>query len=119
MGDAFLEPGSILLIVHRRLYDGDQPRYFVGTVRAFDAGFLKIEGYSWVRDPMSGTIVRKDGRRTKLVSLASAALFFYELSADTRLESIHFESDGQGRVQLSDGSELNLDLTEGISHGRR
>lgn len=45
-----LEQGEKLLIVHRRLFDKDTPRFFIGEVEAFETGLAKVKGYTFVKD---------------------------------------------------------------------
>ena len=81
-----LEPGNKILISHRRLFDADEPRYFIGEVVAYEADIVKVAGYSFVRDVVSGRVLRKDDKRTKLASLASGALLMYQLPDETDVD---------------------------------
>ncbi len=119
MSQDILEAGDHVLIVHRRLFEQDHPRFFVGSVRQFGNGLAKVSGFSWARDPMSGGILMKAGRRTKIISLTAGTLIVYQLPEELRIEDIRFLADGQGRIQLEDGKGYELDLTEGVGHVRR
>ena len=39
-----------LLVVHRRRFEKDQGRYFVGRVWGYENGVAKISGRTWSRD---------------------------------------------------------------------
>lgn len=110
-----LEPGSKLLIVHRRLFEGDRARYFIGLVDDFDAGVAQVTGHSWAQTIMSGPFRRKEDKRTKLIPLTSDGLIIYCLPPTVMLERLTFESTSQGRVYLNDGAEFRMDLTENAS----
>ena len=106
-----LAPGNKILISHRRLFDKDEPRYFVGEVVAYDTHLVKVTGYSFVRDLGSGRVIRKEDRRTKLVSLTSGTFLVYQLPDEVRLENTTFESC-EGDLTLTDGSELQMNMAE-------
>ena len=54
-----LKQGDKLLIVHRRLFEKDTPRFFVGEVQAYDDGLAKVKGYTFVKDVFSGSMQKK------------------------------------------------------------
>jgi hypothetical protein len=49
-----LKKGDNIFVAHRRLFDGDAPRFFVGQVDDYEVGVVKARGYSYVWDEMSG-----------------------------------------------------------------
>jgi len=112
-----LEPGNKLLAAHRRLFENDEPRFFVGEVVAFDAGFAKVKGYSFVRDVMGGTFIRKDDLRTKLLSIASGAFLMYQLPDDVDIDCVGFESH-DAELILTDGKTLKMNMAEQPHRGQ-
>ena len=74
-----LESGNKILVAHRRLFEGDPTRFFVGEVLAYDAGIVKARGYSFVRDITSSKLLRKADPRTKLLSVSSGSFLVYQL----------------------------------------
>jgi len=110
-----LDTGTKLLICHRRLFSEDQPRFFAGVVEASEGGLAKVSGFSWTRDPSQG-FVRKDDRRSKIVSLVSGTMFVYELPRELLIEDLHVEQTGGHTVVMTDGRKFRIDLSE--RHGR-
>jgi hypothetical protein len=106
-----LQDGDKVLIVHRRLFEQDRSRYFVGIVDGYEAGIAKVTGYSWYQDTFAGKFVGKHDSRCKILSLASGTLMAYQLPAETDLNKLAFELDGKGSVYLTDhaGFRMNLD----------
>ena len=100
-----------VLVVHRRLFEKDQSRYFVGAVEGYEQGVAKIRGRTWSRDSY-GVIIGKDDVRTKILALSSGTLIVYQLPIDTDLDAIQIRAEGESRVVLSDGKKLEMDLTE-------
>jgi len=106
-----LEPGSKTLIVHRRLFESDSPRYFVGTVDAYEHGVARVTGHTWLVDQLGGSFFRKPDSRTKIISLSAGTMIVYQLPASADLPHIKFEKYA-GRIVLTDGKELKMDLCE-------
>ena len=107
-----LEAGNKVLVVHRRLFDTDQGRLFIGVVDGYENGLAKITGTTWLRDQYLGTFVEKEDPRTKILSITSGTLIFYQLPSNTKLDSVQFTTDQHGGTYLTDGGELKMDLTE-------
>lgn len=106
-----LHEGDKVLVCHRRLFERDEERYFVGRLTAYDAGVLKVSGWTYLREFASGKVVRKDDLRTKLYSLASGTILVYQLPDATELDALEFTGN-DGHVLLTDGSSLRMNLSE-------
>ena len=72
-----LQPDDKLLVVHRRLFERDGSRFFVGRVDGYESGIVRLTGFTFVRDPIGGAVSRKSDPRTKLFSLSSGTLLVY------------------------------------------
>jgi hypothetical protein len=110
-----LATGDNVLIAHRRLFAGDELRYFLGQVATYDAGLVKLTGRAFTRDALSGDILRKSDVSTKIVSLSSGTLIVYQLPSELDVEAMEFRSSS-GRVSLTDGRGFVMNLTE-APHG--
>lgn len=106
-----IEPGSKLLVCHRRLFAEDQSRFFVGTVEGSEEALVKVTGFSWMRDPRHG-FVRKNDRCTKIISLGSGAVIVYELPGEVLVEDLRIEQPGGYAVTMTDGRKFRMDLAE-------
>jgi hypothetical protein len=106
-----LANGAKLLVTHRRLFERDESRYFVGTVDAYETGVVKATGYSFVRDMGSGRVLRKDDRRTKLLSITSGAFLVYQLPDETDLDAVKFVSH-EGELSLTDDKHFKMNMAE-------
>jgi hypothetical protein len=113
----FLREGDKILVAHRRLFEKDETRFFIGRVDAYEFGVVKATGHSYVRDRVSGKMLGKADTRTKLLSLSSGTLFVYQLPPQVTLDGIRFVSD-EGRLSLMDGQGYTMNLTE-YTHGGR
>ena len=106
-----LQSEDKLLVVHRRLFERDGSRFFIGRVEDFDAGIVRVAGYTFVRDPVGGTVSRKNDVRTKLFSLSSGTLMVYVLPRDLDLTSARLVAD-EASLTLTAGSSFRMDLSE-------
>lgn len=106
-----LESGDHVLIVHRRLFEKDRGRFFVGTVEAYEAGIARVTGHSFAHDLLGGNVIAKKDCRTKVFSIASGTLIVYRLPAETDMEAIQFVNR-DGELTLTDGSKVCMDLAE-------
>jgi hypothetical protein len=112
-----LDEGDKILVAHRRLFERDETRFFLGRVDAYDSGIVKVTGHSYVRDVVSGNVVKKVESRTKLLSLSSGTLIVYLLPEDVSLAAIQFLYE-EGQLSVTDGKEFTLDLAEFNPGGR-
>jgi hypothetical protein len=110
----FLTPADKVLVVHRRLFPGDRPRYFVAVVDAFNEtnGLLRVTGWSLAETKTGANIVKKAEPRTKIVALTSGTIFVYVLPPETDVPSCRLRKDKEGRITLEDARARRLDLTE-------
>ena len=110
-----LEPGMKVMIAHRRLFEGDQPRIFVGTIEGYEDGLARVTGYTWTRDGMRGGYVRKNDPRTKIVAIASGTVIVYQLDSGVDVERFTISTEGTD-VIAKDGLGFRMDLTESHLH---
>lgn len=112
-----LQEGNKILIAHRRLFEKDQARFFVGEVNAYEAGIVKATGHSFLRDMMGGRLVEKAEPRTKILSLSSGTYLVYQLPDNLLIDSLTFTTD-DGTLCLTDGAGFTMNLSENPHGGR-
>ncbi|NOT30237.1 MAG: hypothetical protein HOP15_07305 [Planctomycetes bacterium] len=110
-----LDTGMKVLISHRRLFEGDQPRLFVGTVESYEDGLARVTGYTWIRDYHHGGFHCKDDVRTKIIAVASGSVIVYQLESSLDLSAFEITTEGS-QVLAKDGHGFLMDLTEGVPH---
>jgi hypothetical protein len=87
-----LKEGDKLLVAHRRLFEGDECRFFVGRVDAYEDGVVKATGRTFVRVVTGGRVIEKPEERTKILSLSSGTLMVYQLPESVPLEALKFKA---------------------------
>ncbi len=107
-----LKAGDKLFIAHRRLFDGDEPRFFSGRVVAYEAGIVKVAGHAWVRERVRGEFGRKPDERIKIVPVTSGAIIVYQLPDSVDLSALRLETRKTSFL-LTDGS-YSMDLTDRV-----
>ena len=106
-----LDVGDTVLVSHRRMYQHDEARFFVGQVVACDRELVKLEGYSFVRDLSTGAVIRKNEKRIKLLSIASPGYIFYQLMGDIEISEVNVKNE-TGDLFLVDGERTLMNLAE-------
>ena len=106
-----LETGAKILACHRRLFQEDSPRLFIGTVVDYEAGVLKVSGYTFTRDAGRG-FQRKADPRTKLLSLHAGTVIVYELPKEVEISGLRVDQPGGTEILLSDEAGFRMDLSE-------
>lgn len=108
-----IDTGTKLFIVHRRLFERDQSRFFVGQVEAYQDGLARVRGYSFARTLGDGNICRKNEVHTKLIPLASGTLIMYVLPNEVAVDQIRVEGS-RGLLTLTDGQAFSMNMSEWV-----
>lgn len=103
-----LEAGEKLLVVHRRLFEGDDNRYFLGEVQGFQDAIARVVGFTFVRDAMGGSVQKKEQLRTKLIALSSGTFLVYVLPPEVSVEAATIEAREAELRLIAPGFEMNL-----------
>ena len=106
-----LTQNDVILVSHRRMFQHDELRYFLGRTLECEGPMMKLEGYSFVRDLANGYIVKKEEKRTKILSLNCAGYIVYQLPTNIDVDNVVVKS-GNGDAILVDGDRELMNLTE-------
>ena len=111
MSNMIIAKGDRILACHRRLFEKDEPRFFVGEVLASNDDVIKVSGFSFSRDLNTGHIVVKQEQHTKIIPEVAGTYLLYQLPDDISIEQLHFVQ-GKGQLVLADEAGFRMDLTE-------
>ena len=106
-----IEPGEIVHVIERRIFQGDVRRHFVGSVQASTDRALRIRGYLFVYDTGASQFLRKPELRVRLVPLDNRVILNV-LPAGIEVDSIGYTRDEEGNLSLTDGEGFELDISE-------
>ena len=106
-----LERGAKILVLHRRMFDGDPGRFFAGVVEGYEAGIVRMCGHTWIHDEFQGLFLRRSDERTWVLSLASSAFLLCVLPSTADLDSLRFSLEN-GDLFVGDARGWRMELSE-------
>jgi hypothetical protein len=105
-----LEKGEKVHVIERRLFDGDTRRHFVGEVEGATEVAARVNGYTFVCNPMTGNFDRREPARTRIIPLGAAGLVLYVIPKEIEVEAVRYEWTAGNRLVVRAGRwELFLD----------
>ena len=110
-----LDNGDVILINHRRMFESDTNRTFVGVVDGYEGGVVKVTGYTWCRNHFGGAYQKKEEKRTKIFSISSGLYIIYQLPDALDVEKLYINQTKRGESILTDGQEFSMDLSESVT----
>ncbi len=111
MRDSILNAGEKVHVIHRRHFDSEPHRHFVGTVNEYEDGVVRMTGHVFAVDPTTFQFVRRPEIRTRVVSVVSGEVIVNVLPPSVDLAKVVYRVEGTS-VRVSDGSAWYLDISE-------
>ena len=106
-----LDSGDRVLIITRRLFPGDVPRHFVGSVDRATQNAIVAHGYAFVRDAAQGDFVRRKGQRSRVFPLDNHIVIFV-LPDDVEIGQVRYEHRDGKELTVTDGKQFRIDISE-------
>lgn len=106
-----LRCGEKIHVIHRRHYEKDAHRHFIGTVESYESGVARVVGHVFTVDTVKFQYVRRPEVRTRIISVVSGDLLINVIPASVDLEKVSYKHEKKS-VRVSDGSDWFLDLSE-------
>ena len=106
-----LKKGEKVHVIHRRLFEKDLHRHFIGIVDDYEAGVARVTGHVYTVDSVKFTFTRREDMRTRLISIISGELLVNILPPTVDLDKITYHQE-KSAVRVTDGSGWHLDLSE-------
>ena len=107
-----LNPGEKVHIIHRRRFEKDIRRHFIGHVDDYEHGVARVSGYVFVIDDLSQHLfVRRPDKRIKLVPLTSGEIIVNVIPSSVDIETVHYELKDRTLI-VTDGSPWTMDVKE-------
>jgi hypothetical protein len=112
MQAAILKRGENVLVIHRRRFDRDIRRHFVGTVEAYEDGIMRASGYVFVNDDLNKQVfLKRPDRRTKLIPLGSGDVIVNVIPNTVDIEEVQYELADR-TLRVTDGNGWKMDVKE-------
>jgi len=105
-----IERGEKLHIIHRQYYEEDVRRHFVGRVDKVEGNLVRLTGYLFALDNATNQFVKRNLRRTRIVSLDSDSIITNVLPEEAEIDKITYHYQSAGHIHVTDGGDWYLDL---------
>ena len=109
---AVVNKGQKILIITRRLFEGDLRRHFAGVIEEVSEPLVRVAGYVFVYEETKNAFVRRDEERQRVFSLADAGLVIILLPESVEISSVQYRTNFQGQRVFTDGRSLSLNISE-------
>ncbi|MBI3414026.1 MAG: hypothetical protein HY043_01695 [Verrucomicrobia bacterium] len=106
-----LSHGEKIHVIHRRHFEKEPQRHFIGIVDVCEDGLARVTGHVYTVDPVSYAFIRRPELRTRIIALASGDVLVNVLPPSVDLEKIVYLQEAKS-VRVTDGSGWHLDLSE-------
>ena len=107
-----LNPGDKIHVMHRRNFEKDVRRHFVGQVEAYEQGVARASGYVFVIDDLSRHLfVKRPDLRTKLIPVGSGDVVINVVPGSVALEKVEYVLRDRS-LFVTDGSDWSMDVKE-------
>ena len=106
-----LSAGEKVHIIHRRHFEKEPHRHFVGVVDACASGIARVTGHVFTVDPVRFKFVKRPELRTRIVSLLNGDVLVNIIPPNVDLEKVVYQQEAKA-VRVTDGSKWHLDLSE-------
>ncbi len=99
-----LRPGERIHVIHRRLFDKDIRRHFIGEVDFYDAGLIRATGYVFAIDENQGhNFTRRPDKRSRILSVNDGSLIVNVIPLLVNIEAVVYEHHNGG-LRVTDGN---------------
>ncbi len=106
-----LRPGERIHVIHRRYFDKDIRRHFIGEVDFYDEGLIRASGYVFAVDESHGhNFVRRPDKRSRIFSVNDGGLIINVIPLLVDLEAVVYEPHN-GSLRVTDG-KWSMDIKE-------
>ena len=108
---SILAPGEKIHVIHRRHFDHEPHRHFVGVVNDYREGVLRMTGHVYAVDPTTYQFIRRPEQRVRVVSVVSGEVIVNVIPPSVDLSKISYRLEGTaGRVRA--GCDWHLDISD-------
>jgi hypothetical protein len=106
-----LEKGEKVHVIHRRHFDKDPHRHFLGVVDAYENGIARVTGHMFSVDPIKFSYFRRPEVRTRLIALNSGDVLLNIVPPSVDLEKVVYKHERKA-VRVTDENGWNLEISD-------
>jgi len=108
--ESIVNEGEKIFVILRRNFEAETRRHFAGTVESCVGDLIRVRGFLFIHDSVSGQFVRKPEERTRLFRIDNA-IKINLLPKDCDLAGLRYKHNGTGTI-LTDDRAFTLDVSE-------
>ena len=106
-----LQKGEKIHVIHRRHFETEPHRHFLGVVDAYEDGVARVTGHIYTVDPTKFVFFRRPELRTRIVALGSGDVLINIVPQSVDLEKVFYKQEKKS-VRVTDGSDWHMDISE-------
>lgn len=106
-----LQKGEKIHVVHRRQFEREPHRHFVGVVDFYDHGLARATGYIFTVDSVKFVFYRREELRTRIISLYSGDVLINVIPPSVDLKKIVYKQEKKS-VRVTDESGWHMDISD-------
>ncbi len=106
-----LQKGEKIHVIHRRHFEKDPHRHFIGVVDVYENGLARVTGHIYTVDLVKFSFFRRAEQRTRIVALHSGDVIVNVIPQSVNLEKIVYKQEKKS-VRVTDGSEWAMEISE-------
>jgi hypothetical protein len=111
-----LTNGEKVFIITRRIFEGGLRRHFVGEVQESTDSPVRVRGYAFVYDSRISDFLRREGLRTRILSLVDTNYVINLLPLEAIIEDIHYQVDADNQRMFTNDKTFNMNISEFSAH---
>jgi hypothetical protein len=106
-----LHKGEKIHVIHRRHFEKEPHRHFLGTVEAYENGVARVTGHIFTVDAAKMVFFRRPELRTRIIPLTSGDVLVNILPASVDLEKVIYRQEKKS-LRVTDGAGWHMDISE-------
>jgi hypothetical protein len=106
-----LQKGEKIHVIHRRHFEKEPHRHFLGVVDDCENGIARVTGHIFTVDPSKFVFFRRPELRTRIVPLSSGDALVNILPPSVNLDKVVYIQEKKS-LRVTDGSDWHMDISE-------
>ena len=106
-----LQKGEKIHVIHRRHFEKDPHRHFIGVVDTYENGLARVTGHIFTVDAAKYVFFRRPELRTRIVALNSGDVIVNVVPQSVDLEKVVYKQEKKS-VRVTDGSDWHMDISD-------
>ena len=106
-----LQKGEKIHVIHRRFFEKDPHRHFLGVVDAFENGIIRVTGHIFTVDSVRFIFFRRSELRTRIISLNTGDVLVNIIPPTVDLDKVVYRQEKKS-VRVTDGSDWHMDISD-------